>query len=134
MSAPHLTWTSLGTVGLEYIKTRLDRNKPLRQALAERLFEQGEVWTWAPVGTNFDLVDLRDGGLPAGVTQESHWDLMTGFVVEYLAQNGRLAIIEDHDSTPDDPWLTNDPDRPALPPGSAFATTSTGTRVNRTQY
>jgi hypothetical protein len=45
---------------------------------------------------------------------------MTGFVVEYLAQNGRLAIIEDHDSTPDDPWLTNDPDRPALPPRLGF--------------
>ncbi len=108
MSAPKLSRTSLGTAGVEHIKTRLNWNKPLRQALKVRLQDHGEAWTWAPPGTNLNLVDLHDSDLPDGVTQQNHWDLMTEFVMEYLLQDGRLALIEDDSSTPGAPWLTKD--------------------------
>jgi hypothetical protein len=108
MSAPKLSRTALATAGIEHIKTRLDWNKPLREALKVRIQDDGEAWTWAPPGANLNLMDLHDSDLPDGVTQQMHWDLMTDFVVEYLSQDGRLAIIEDDSSTPTDPWLTKE--------------------------
>jgi hypothetical protein len=118
MDRPRLSRISLGANGLAHIKGRLGideytRNKPLRNALAGLRFEDGEAWTWALPGVTFDLDDLRDAGLPEGITQEMHWDAMTEFALAYLANGVRLAIIEDHDSSPTDPWLAKEP---VLPP------------------
>ena len=94
----------------------MDWNKPLRQALKVRLQDQGDAWTWPPRGTNLTLVDLHDSDLPDGATQQIHWDLMMDFVVQYLAQDRRIAIIEDDSSAPGDPWLTKQPLLPSSLP------------------
>src|SRR3979490_1406823 len=116
-----LSRVSLGSAGLTHVKDRLGgneyaSNKPLRHALLKLSIDQGEVWTWAAPTATFTLLDLHAGGLPDGITQEDHRDVMTDFSVDYLAGTGRLAIIEDHDSTPFDPWLTKATRRPAGPP------------------
>ena len=113
-----LSRVSLGSAGLTHVKDRLGgneyaSNKPLRHALLKLSIDQGEVWTWAAPTATFTLLDLHAGGLPDGITQEDHRDVMTDFSVDYLAGTGRLAIIEDHDSTPFDPWLTKEARLPA---------------------
>lgn len=116
MSAPKLSRASLGTVGLEHVKTRLEWNRPLRQALRGRLQVPGETWTWALLGSNFTLRDLQDGDPSDGVTEPAHTSLMTDFILEYLVQPGGLAIIEDDASGPNAPWLTNEPLLPTTLP------------------
>ena len=117
MAPPTLIRVGLGAAGLVHAMNRLERDKPLRRALSQLDLDQGDVWTWAASGTTFTLEDLRDGGLPDGITQESHRDAVAGFVAAYLQQPRRLAIVEDHDASPNDPWLA---DEPVLPPRLGF--------------
>jgi hypothetical protein len=114
-----LNRTSLGTAGLDHVKSRLWSNLPLGRALGERPLEQGEAWTWAAPGANLTLADLRDGDLTPS-ERDSHQSLLMDFVVEYLATNGTVVIIEDHEATPDDPWLATEPDLPPSLPRLGF--------------
>jgi hypothetical protein len=74
--------------------------------------DDGEVWTWASPGTSVTVGDL-EGGLPGGMSQADHRQQLIGFIADYLQASGRLALIEDHDASPSDPWLASEP---VLPP------------------
>ena len=135
MAPPTLIRVSLGVAGLVHAKNRLDRDKPLRRALSQLDLDQGDVWTWAASEATFTLEGLRDASLSEGITQESHWDAVAEFVAAYLQQPMRLAIVEDHDASPTDPWLANEP---VLPPrlglGNDLYMTSTGMRPIRIEH
>ncbi len=79
---------------------------PMRRALADLPFDRGTFWTWAPGGTSIATDDFLSG-LPAGITQEGQRALLSRFLREFLAESGRLVIVEDHDASPADPWLKN---------------------------
>lgn len=107
----------LGDTGLRWVKRRLAARPdlPLRNALGGIALEDGSCWTWAIPGSTVTWRDL-EAGLPAGVTQEAHREAVTHFIVQFLSVARHVAVIEDHDASTTDPWLTtNPPKSPWLP-------------------
>lgn len=118
--SPKLARVNLGAAGLDHVKDRIAWGMPLSRVLGDLLLEQGEAWTWAPPSADLHITDLADSDLPDGVTQESQWDLMKDFVVEYLAGRERLAIIEDRESSPNSQWLKTQAELPPNLPRLGF--------------
>ena len=120
-----LARVGLGVAPTDLARTRIgpgwDPSYPLRDALDHLHLEDGTWWTWAPPGSEILAPDLEEGRLPPGVGQHEVQEQALEFVSEYLAEAGRLALLEDWAASPSDPWITKD-----QPPAERFAC---GTRL-----
>ena len=85
-----------------------DRTYPLRGALGGLRLEDGVWWTWAPLDAEIRVTALLGGSLPAGMVQSEAQEQAVQFIGGYLAQGGRLALLEDFEASPSDPWLAKD--------------------------
>jgi hypothetical protein len=109
----------LGSVGREHVIGHLQpfessesEGYPLRRALAGLVRNGGVVWTWAPAGWRPTLEQVRDASLPERITQRHHRDLLFAFIRSYLKTTTHLMVIEDHDSSPRDRFLLEEPRLP----------------------